>query len=166
MTEPDKQPLIGVDKSWTPEIVRDHLTALIIANDKRYEDKFAASDKAVLSALAAQEKAVNAALAASEKAVLVAENNAEKWRANANEWRGAMGDRERNFAQKSDLDALKERMDRDMGEKKGDDKHTENSRANIAIVVAAIVLLFQAAAYFKGHDTVQVVSPPPQPAPR
>jgi hypothetical protein len=105
--------------SWTPEIVRDHLAALIAANDKRYEDKFAASDKAVLSALAAQEKAVNAALAASEKAVLVAENNAEKWRANANEWRGAMGDRERNFAMRSDLEALKERIDRTEGGSKG-----------------------------------------------
>ena len=98
--------------SWTPEIVRDHVLRIIEANDKRYEDKFAASDKAVLSALAAQEKAVNAALAASEKAVAVAENNAEKWRANANEWRAAMTDREGKFAMKSEFEALKERLDR------------------------------------------------------
>jgi len=105
--------------SWTPDIVRDHLLAIVAANDRRYEDKFAASDKAVLAALAAQEKAVNAALAASEKAVAVAERNAEKWRENANEWRGTMNDRETKFAQRGDLDAIKERIDRNEGGSKG-----------------------------------------------
>jgi hypothetical protein len=108
--------------SWTPEIVRDHVIAIIEANDKRYEDKFAASDKAVLSALAAQEKAVNAALAAAEKAVAVAERNAEEWRKGANEWRGSMTDREANFAKKPELDALKERIDRTEGSGKGMEK--------------------------------------------
>lgn len=55
--------------AWTPEIVRDYVVSLIDANDRRYDDRFAA-----------QEKAVNSALIASEKAVLVAETNAEKWR--------------------------------------------------------------------------------------
>ena len=105
--------------SWTPEIVRDHLIAIIAAADKRYEDKFAASDKAVLSALAAQEKAVNAALAAAEKAVAVAERNAEEWRKGANEWRGSMMDRESKFAMRSDYTSLKERMDRSEGGSKG-----------------------------------------------
>ena len=114
MAEEPKPP-----SSWTPEIVRDHVVALITANDVRYKDKFEAGDKAVLSALAAQEKAVNAALAASEKAVLVAENNAEKWRANANEWRSAMNDREAKFALRPELDALKERVDRAEGGSKG-----------------------------------------------
>lgn len=45
----------------------------------------------------AQEKAVSAALVAQEKAVLVAEGTSDKWRASANEWRGAMDDREANF---------------------------------------------------------------------
>jgi hypothetical protein len=111
MEMPDERP----DRKWTPEIVLDHLTRIIGANDRRYLDNFAASDKAVLAALAAQEKAVNAALAASEKAVLVAENNAEKWRDNANEWRSAMTDREIRFAMRSDLEGLKERLDRAEG---------------------------------------------------
>lgn len=119
MHKPECPPSSVIPAQWTPEIVRDHVVTLINANDKRYEDKFAASDKAVLSALAAQEKAVNAALAASEKAVLVAENNAEKWRANANEWRSAMTDRESRFAMRSDLDALKERIDRSEGKGSG-----------------------------------------------
>ena len=44
-----------------------------------------------------QEKAVQAALAAAEKAVLKKEEEVERWRQNANEWRGAMSDRERDF---------------------------------------------------------------------
>lgn len=65
------------------------------------ESKFQAQEKAVAAALAAQKEAVAAALAAAEKAVAVAEVNAEKWRQNANEWRGAMTDRDRNFLSKS-----------------------------------------------------------------
>ena len=97
---------------WTVETLRHHILSLIDAHDRRYEERFAARDKAVTEALAAAEKAVNAALSASDKAVnaamaatdkatVVAEINDEKWRKNANEWRGAMDDRERNFLSKS-----------------------------------------------------------------
>ena len=51
----------------------------------------------------AKEKAVAAALAAAQKAVEVAERNAEKWRDNANEWRQAMDDKDRNFVTKNTL---------------------------------------------------------------
>jgi hypothetical protein len=105
--------------SWTPEIVRDHVIAIIGANNQRYEDRFTGQDKAVLSALAAQEKAVTAALAAAEKAVAVAERNAEEWRKGANEWRGSMTDREKNFAGAPEFAALKERVDRSEGGSKG-----------------------------------------------
>ena len=63
---------------WTVDTLYAHFTAL----------------------LEAQDKAVKAALASAEKAVDRAEINAEKWRQNANEWRAAMTDRERNFARK------------------------------------------------------------------
>jgi hypothetical protein len=62
--------------------------------DRRYEQRFAA-----------QEAAVIAALAASEKANLLADANAERWRAEANEWRGAMNDRERGFMSRGESDA-------------------------------------------------------------
>lgn len=115
---------------WTAELVRVHLATLIDANDRRYEDRFdaqekavkdafAGSEKAVYAALAAQEKAVNAALAASEKAVSVAETNAEKWRDNANEWRGAMSDREVKFVTHTEFTLLKERLDRSEGSTRG-----------------------------------------------
>lgn len=44
-----------------------------------------------------KDKAINIALAAAKEAVTVAEKNAEKWRNQANEWRAAMNDREKNF---------------------------------------------------------------------
>lgn len=47
--------------------------------------------------LTEKDKAINIALAAAKEAVQVAEANAEKWRNQANEWRGAMSDREKNF---------------------------------------------------------------------
>ncbi len=73
------------------------LRQLVDERDRRYGAESEASKQAVKDALAAQEKAVNAALQASDKAVAAAEINAEKWRLNANEWRGAMNDRERNL---------------------------------------------------------------------
>lgn len=44
-----------------------------------------------------RDKAIIAALAAAKEAVAVAERNSEQWRAGANEWRGAMTDRESRF---------------------------------------------------------------------
>ncbi len=67
---------------WTLETLK----TLMDERDRRYGE---------LST--AKEKSVEVALANAEKAVMVSERNAEKWRDNANEWRQAMTDRERNF---------------------------------------------------------------------
>ncbi len=58
--------------------------------------------------LAEKDKVINIALESAKEAVLVAERNAEKWRDNANEWRGAMTDREKTFATKAELAAYAE----------------------------------------------------------
>jgi hypothetical protein len=58
--------------------------------------------------LAEKDKAINIALAAAKEAVGVAETNAEKWRDNANEWRGAMSDREKKFLSREEFLAFKE----------------------------------------------------------
>jgi len=50
------------------------------------------------------EKAVDAALAAADKATSKAEMNAEKWREAANEWRGAMSDRDRELPSRREVD--------------------------------------------------------------
>jgi len=54
----------------------------------------------------AQDKAVQAALVSAEKAVLKKEEEVERWRANANEWRGAMNDRERDFLTRKEFYAI------------------------------------------------------------
>jgi hypothetical protein len=65
---------------------------------------FAEKEKALQAALLAQEKAVAAALEASDKAITKAEINAEKWRESANEWRGAMSDRDRELPSRREVE--------------------------------------------------------------
>ena len=69
--------------------LKEFLLALIQEADRRYEQRFELQDKAV-----------TAALSAAKEAVSIAADNADKWRANANEWRTAMDDRERQFLSK------------------------------------------------------------------
>lgn len=69
--------------------LHEHMDAMIVALDKRIQEKFMAL----------------------EKAVALAEEGEEKWRANANEWRAAMSDRESQFVQKSSYDVIAKRID-------------------------------------------------------
>jgi len=96
-----------------------HVDAVINGNDDRYDQRFGD-----------QQEAVKAALASAEKAVAVAEANAEKWRMNANEWRGAMDDREKNLmprpqAEQADaanaekISSLASRIDKNEGRTNG-----------------------------------------------
>ncbi len=82
------------DKRWSD---------LAGAQDKAIQAALVAQDKAVQAALVAQEKAVQAALAASNKAVDKAEAAAREWQQSANEWRGAMSDREYSFVSRREL---------------------------------------------------------------
>jgi hypothetical protein len=58
------------------------------------------------SILSEKDKALSAALASAEKAVLKKEEEVERWRSNANEWRGAMSDRERDFLTRKEFYAI------------------------------------------------------------
>jgi len=90
---------------WTFTSLREYL--LRIVSDLREH---------VLRIVADQDKAVQAALAASEKAVTKAEAQAENWRQSANEWRGAMTDRERSFVPRTEhvqaIQTLNEKIER------------------------------------------------------
>ena len=129
------------ESSWTVDTLKDHLSALITETEKRLsaadesaqkanQQRFDSQQQGVKDALTAQKEAVAAALVAAEKAVLVAETNAEKWRMNANEWRGSMLDRETKFAMRTEVEAelkgirtelasLKESQAAGSGEKSG-----------------------------------------------
>jgi hypothetical protein len=102
--------------AWTTDTVLAHMISLLQETEKRLaaadtaaekanQQRFDAQQQGVKDALTAQKEAVAAALVAAEKAVLVAETNAEKWRLAANEWRGAMNDRERTLMPRSEAEA-------------------------------------------------------------
>lgn len=114
------------NSAWTADLVYAHLQKIIDLNDKRYAESFMSSEKAVSTAFMASEKAIRdtlaavekgtaAAFVAAEKAVALAEANAERWRADASDWRARMTDREKSFSTKAEFNSLKERMDRGEG---------------------------------------------------
>ena len=76
---------------------KDFFLRMIEDQQTRWYQLAEAQDKAIQAALVAQEKAVQAALTAADKAVAKAEAGAREWQISANEWRGAMNDRERTF---------------------------------------------------------------------
>lgn len=61
-----------------------------------------------------KDRALSAALAAAKEAVQVAENNAEKWRASANEWRGTMSDKDRLFVSRSEFTTFIDGVEKDL----------------------------------------------------
>lgn len=88
---------------WTFSTLREYLLRVVSDLALRQSELAKAQEMAVQSALVAQEKAVSAALAAADKAVAKAEIGAREWQASANEWRGAMSDRERQFVTRKEL---------------------------------------------------------------
>jgi hypothetical protein len=115
---------------------------------------FAEKEKALQAALIAQEKAVAAALASADKATTKAEQNAEKWRESANEWRGAMSDRDRELPSRREVETANDALStRIMALEKSNDRgegRTEGFRLSAGMVtgllsaVLAIVLIVNA----------------------
>lgn len=138
-----------------------------------FEQRFADYEKAVSAALAAAEKAVAAALAAAEKAREQAQADSLAWRNNANEWRGAMEDREAKFVSRNDLDSFRNESESDrkairveiqslresratgIGAEQRGRAVIDTGRSNIALAVSviAVALLLMAAIvrYFGGR---------------
>lgn len=90
------------EKSWTVETLRELL-----------EEKTSALEKAIAvqkihadQLISAQKEAIAAAMAAADRAVTKAETAAEKRFESVNEFRAAMGDRERAFMPRSELEVL------------------------------------------------------------
>lgn len=109
------------ESTWTAKLVLEHLKEVIHLNDKRYAEQFESSKEARITAFMASEKAIKDTLASvekgtasekesTEKAVALVEANAERWRADASEWRARMTDREKSFCTRTEFDLLKERV--------------------------------------------------------
>ncbi len=141
------------------------LRALVDERDRWYTQRDMDRQKAIEAALIASDKLSMTINAASEKAISVAENNAEKWRNSANEWRGAMDDREAKFVLKPefisenkalhsavtaarekveselkgirmDLQILRESRTQMRSEAVGARANREDARSNIALIVS------------------------------
>jgi hypothetical protein len=87
--------------------LKEHFEDLLKEIDKRYEQRFSSQDLATKSALAAAAELARE----KERAVMKAEENAEKWRNQANEWRGAMNDKDRFLATKESVKTLEGKID-------------------------------------------------------
>ena len=87
-----------------------------------------------------------------EKAINLAEENAATWRSAANEWRGAMTDRERTFMSRSELDIrftsitdqltdLKQSVQTHMGKSSGLNAGWGYFIAAVAVIVLVVEFL-------------------------
>lgn len=140
---------------WTVETLRQrtdlriaHVTALVEANDRRYEERYLAQKEMVATALTAAEKAVASALAAAEKAVTKAETAAEKRFEAVNEFRGTLGDQQRTLMPRPEAEtkfgaldekllALQQRLDRSEGTKRGTFEGWGWAAAVVSLALAA-----------------------------
>jgi hypothetical protein len=115
---------------------------------------FMEKEKALQAALLAQEKAVAAALESADKAITKAEANAEKWRENANEWRGAMSDRDRELPSRREVDAQYEALSKRLEAVEHWQTRDSGKSAGIGSSVGAVI---GAVAIASGLITVIVV---------
>lgn len=97
--------------------LREHFDRLLAeqrnTNDAKLDgikDSIASLKEVIQASMLAQKEAVQAQQISNDKAVAASEVNAEKWRLNANEWRGAMNDRERNLMPRSETERLFEAL--------------------------------------------------------
>jgi hypothetical protein len=92
-----------------------HATTLIAGNDKRYEERFAASQKALELGLAGQKSEISAALAAADRAVQKAEIATEKRFEAVNEFRGALDNQQRTLIPRSEVDVMVKGLEEKIG---------------------------------------------------
>jgi len=88
----------------------DHVRALLVEMDLRYQQRFDAQGQALTAALLAAEKAVQTALIAAEKAVAKAETANEKRFESVNEFRKTLSDQTASFPSRVELQALADRV--------------------------------------------------------
>lgn len=114
---------------WTVETLREHLIALIAANDKRYDQRFEAAQKAIDVGLSGQKIAVDAALAAADRAVTKAELATEKRFEGVNEFRSTLSDQQRTLIPRAEVEVIVLGLNEKIAtlEKQADKFHSEKT---------------------------------------
>jgi hypothetical protein len=96
---------------WTVDTALEHVMAQIASNDRRYEERFAASQKALELGLAGTKSEINAALVAADRAVQKAEAASEKRFEGVNEFRSTLSDQQRTLIPRQEVDVLVRGLD-------------------------------------------------------
>jgi len=91
---------------WTLNTLKEHLTAIIEANDKRYVQDSVNQNRAVQDALAAQKELTSAAFASSEKAIVKAEEAQRDYNVRSNEFRGQLDDQAQTLMPRTETTVL------------------------------------------------------------
>jgi len=127
---------------WTLPTVLRYLHELIIANDRRYEQRFDSLIDTMEQRFSAAKEMNTAALAAADRAVSKAEIGAEKRFESVNEFRNTLADQQRNLMPRSEVEVLIKSMSDKITalEKAVESGRTERSgmRGGWAYAVAAI----------------------------
>jgi hypothetical protein len=110
--------------------LKDHVACLLEEIDKRYEQRFEA-----------QEEATRAALASAQLAVDKAEETTREWQRNSNEWRTAMGDKDKLFATKAEILPRLEKFDVSLGELKTIRDITIGKASQNAMLFTALIAI-------------------------
>lgn len=136
MSEAGSTPSATTVKGWTPEQVLAHLLAL------REVDKEATS-----VAFTSQKTAIDAALAAADRAVQKAETATEKRFESVNEFRSQLGDQQRTFMPRSEVDLIEKRLSEkvDSALKQLNDMHAERLGVKGGWGYAVAVVMFMVA---------------------
>jgi len=116
------------DGTWTIGTVREHVLALLAANDRRYEQRFAD-----------QQMAVNAALSAAKEAVTKAEDAAERRFNSVNEFRATLGDQQRTLLPRSEYVAAHGSLIREIEALRNDISELKQERLGILSWIGSAV---------------------------
>jgi len=141
---------------WTIETLREHIIALINANDVKYNQRFEASQNAINTALAAQQKAMETALTSQKLAVDKAETAAEKRFESVNEFRSVLTSQQGTLMPRPEtmalLKSIEDKMD---AQRLSHEKVNDSFAQSLSDIRLAMTHLLAIDAYETRHAELQ-----------
>lgn len=111
--------------------ILSHLTSVIAEKDQQYAQRFEAQQQAINAALMAQKEAINAALVAQKEAVIKAEVATEKRFEGVNEFRQTLGDQQRMFITRTEVDINLKSLNEKVGLIQSQMERLQSERAGV-----------------------------------